>query len=104
MGKPSDGKDRLAKRRPSGVSGVASFASVSSHGLDPNVDKFLLLCSDGVWEFVSSQEAVQAVASFDPTEAKRAAEHLASIAWDKWMRELDGQVVDDITALVIHLK
>jgi serine/threonine protein phosphatase PrpC len=100
--KTSDDEEAVPVTRA--ASGGSSVASVSSHELDPNVDKFLLLCSDGVWEFISSKEAVKAVATFAPSEAKKAAEHLASMAWDRWMRELDGQVVDDITALVIHLR
>lgn len=88
---------------PSSDSGVKSLPSVSSRNIDPTADKFIMLCSDGVWEFISSAEAVNAVAQFPASEAKKAAEHLASMAWDRWMRELDSQVVDDITALVIHL-
>jgi serine/threonine protein phosphatase PrpC len=67
-------------------------------------DKFILLCSDGVWEFVSSSTAVQIVNSFPFGEAQKAAEQLAAIAWDHWVDEMNGEVVDDITALVVHLK
>jgi len=76
--------------------------SITSHDIDPKRDKFVLLCSDGVWEFISSAEAVQEVASFPVNEASIAAEHLAAMSWDRWMREMDGQVVDDITSLVVH--
>ncbi len=64
---------------------------------------FLLLCSDGVWEFISSQEAVKIASKFATGKAHMAAEELARVSWDRWMIEENGHVVDDITALVIHL-
>ena len=66
-------------------------------------DLFLLLCSDGVWEFVSSQEAVKIASKFVKSKASVAAEELARVSWDRWMIEENGHVVDDITALVVHL-
>jgi len=77
--------------------------SVTSQAIDPASDKFLLICSDGVWEFMTSEEGVATVAAFKPHEAMHAAETLASCAWDRWMQHMHGEVVDDITALVIHL-
>jgi serine/threonine protein phosphatase PrpC len=64
---------------------------------------FILLCSDGVWEFISSQEAVRIASKFSTAKANTAAEELARVSWDRWMIEENGHVVDDITALVIHL-
>jgi serine/threonine protein phosphatase PrpC len=66
-------------------------------------DLFLLLCSDGVWEFVSSHEAVKIASKFVKSKAGVAAEELARVSWDRWMIEENGHVVDDITALVVHL-
>lgn len=69
-------------------------------------DEVLLLCSDGVWEFISPQEACEivtspATASQDPTSI---AEVLAKEAWNRWIAEEGGQVVDDITVVLIFLK
>lgn len=64
---------------------------------------FLLLCSDGVWEFIASHEAVKIASKFPTGKASMAAEELARVSWDRWMIEENGHVVDDITALVIHL-
>lgn len=83
---------------------IEATPSVSSHEVDPSKDKFLLLCSDGVWEFISSEEAVKEVARYPANDAGSAAEHLAVISRDRWMREMDGQVVDDITALLVHFQ
>eukprot|EP00931_Biecheleriopsis_adriatica_P096040 TRINITY_DN69681_c0_g1_i1.p1 TRINITY_DN69681_c0_g1~~TRINITY_DN69681_c0_g1_i1.p1 ORF type:complete len:443 (-),score=97.21 TRINITY_DN69681_c0_g1_i1:37-1326(-) len=82
--------------------GSVSEPSVRSLSITSR-DRFVLLCSDGVWEFISSEEAVRIVAQFTAEQAMEAADHLASLAWQRWMAELEGQVVDDITAVVFHL-
>jgi len=61
--------------------------------------KFLLLCSDGVWEFISSQEAVDIVSRFQPSDCQKATEALACEAWNRWIKE-EGNVVDDITVII----
>lgn len=94
-----DEEDKPPSRAPSIQS---STPTVSSYDID-RCDKFVLLCSDGVWEFISSTAAVNEVAAFPPQESDKAAEHLAYLAWESWMREMDGMVVDDITCLVVHL-
>jgi serine/threonine protein phosphatase PrpC len=66
-------------------------------------EAFILLCSDGVWEFISSHEAVRIASKFPRGRAPVAAEELARVSWDRWMIEENGHVVDDITSLVIHL-
>jgi len=82
--------------------GCASHqASVSSHNLS-SADRFVLLCSDGIWEFISSQEAVDIVSRYPPERAMEAAETLAATAWQRWMQFSQGTVVDDITVLLVH--
>jgi serine/threonine protein phosphatase PrpC len=66
-------------------------------------DRNLLICSDGVWEFISPDEAVGIVSTYTPDQAMVAAEKLAKVAWDRWIREEGGFVVDDITVLCVHL-
>jgi len=67
-------------------------------------DGTLLVCSDGVWEFISPDEAVGIVSAYTPDQAMVAAEKLAKEAWDRWIREEGGSVVDDITVLFVHLR
>jgi serine/threonine protein phosphatase PrpC len=68
-------------------------------------DEILLVCSDGVWEFISEQEAVDMVANHKKAgvAAMQAAEHLAKEAWDRWIQEEGGAVVDDITVVLVYL-
>ncbi|CAK9114168.1 unnamed protein product [Durusdinium trenchii] len=63
---------------------------------------FMLICSDGVWEFFEMQEAVDLVAPFGKAKAQEAAEALAKEAWKRWIQE-EGNVVDDITVIVCWL-
>ena len=66
-------------------------------------DKFLIIATDGVWEFISNQEAVELVAPFlSKGDTKAAAETLCCHAEQKWINEED--VVDDITAVIIFFK
>merc|ERR1712232_830199 len=67
-----------------------------------SLDYCLLVCSDGVWEFMSHDEAVKCVSAFKPEKAMQAAETLAKEAWDRWIREEGGAVVDDITVVLAH--
>lgn len=60
--------------------------------------RFILLCSDGIWQFISSQEAVDIVGRFAVSDVQKAAESLASEAWNRWIHE-EGNVVDDITVI-----
>lgn len=87
----------------SGLDRQISGASTASYKIDGSSSHVLLLCSDGVWDFISSEEAVSVVGNYKKCEATDAAEHLAKLAWDRWTNEFGGKVVDDITVLVIHM-
>merc|ERR1712187_145972 len=69
-----------------------------------NLDHILLVCSDGVWEFMQAMEAVNIVNEFPAAKAMIAAERLAKEAWDRWIREEGGAVVDDITVVLVYLQ
>lgn len=62
-------------------------------------DKFMVLASDGVWEFISSQEAVDIIAQH--STAEEACRQLVDEAYQRWLTEEDG-LVDDITAVVVR--
>ena len=62
-------------------------------------EEFILICSDGVWEFIKNEEAVELVGKFTKATAKQGAEKLAQLAWMRWLHN-EGEVVDDITVIV----
>lgn len=64
----------------------------------------VLVCSDGVWEFIDSRAATELVEKYPPEQALEAAKDLTQTAWDHWRshaREV-GNCVDDITAIVVY--
>lgn len=83
--------------------GCSAEPDVNDVTLTPQ-DRILLVCSDGVWEFMSPDEAVGNVSEQPPQKAMFAAEKLAKEAWDRWIREEGGAVVDDITVILIYLQ
>lgn len=60
---------------------------------------FLILASDGVWEWVSNEDAVEIVAGC--ATANEGARKLMHRAKAEWLAKDIGSYVDDITALVV---
>merc|ERR1712032_1090161 len=68
-----------------------------------NDDLFLLICSDGVWEFLESQDACSLVSAFPRAQCKEAVEKLTETSIQKWLQDSDNEVVDDVTAVLVWL-
>lgn len=64
-------------------------------------DLFLIVASDGVWEFITSTEACKLVAKFD--DVAKACEALVHDARQRWELHEKGLYQDDITAVVVRL-
>eukprot|EP00638_Chattonella_subsalsa_P001853 CAMPEP_0117751248 /NCGR_PEP_ID=MMETSP0947-20121206/10857_1 /TAXON_ID=44440 /ORGANISM="Chattonella subsalsa, Strain CCMP2191" /LENGTH=490 /DNA_ID=CAMNT_0005569583 /DNA_START=415 /DNA_END=1887 /DNA_ORIENTATION=- len=65
-------------------------------------DQFMILATDGVWEFIESQEAVNIVAAHLSNGATAACQKLIETAAERW-RYNEGDYRDDITAIVAKL-
>lgn len=84
--------------------GVISDPVVTYHFLRPERHRCLVLASDGVWEFMSNEEAVQtAMSSAEPSAAAVAVCERAQRHWRDAMAVMGSHMADDITALVLHL-
>lgn len=83
--------------------GISATPTVSSHKLQAE-DELLIVCSDGVWEFMENEDVVELVSNFSSQKSMAAAEALAKQSWERWIHEEGGMVVDDITALTIFLQ
>ncbi|CBZ53718.1 hypothetical protein NCLIV_035000 [Neospora caninum Liverpool] len=81
--------------------GVIADPEVREYEILEGRDEFLLICSDGVWEFISSQEAVNMVGAFGRDQVQKACDAIAREAWRRWIEE-EHNVVDDITVIVIY--
>lgn len=66
-------------------------------------DKFIVIASDGVWEFISNDEIAKIVKPFfDAKNAEKAAEAVVKESYLRWKREEEG-IVDDITCVIVFL-
>uniref|UniRef100_A0A7S2A7W6 PPM-type phosphatase domain-containing protein n=2 Tax=Trieres chinensis TaxID=1514140 RepID=A0A7S2A7W6_TRICV len=81
------------------TAGVISEPEFTERDLDPATDKFVVVATDGLWEFVGNEETVDlCMPSASPSEAVNT---LVKEANTRWMRE--EQVIDDTTIIAAHL-
>lgn len=84
--------------------GVIAEPVVTRHEMEEG-DLFLVLASDGIWEFVSSQQACELIArelASRELPAQDACKTLIIEAANRWSFE-EGDYRDDITATVVRL-
>ena len=63
-------------------------------------DKFVILASDGVWEFISSEECINIIGKFyENNDIVECCEYLYNESRKRWINE--EEVVDDITMLLM---
>ena len=68
-----------------------------------NEDKFIVIASDGIWEFISNEEVVKIVKDFYvDNDIKGALNFLYKEASKRWIME--EEIIDDITIILIFLK
>lgn len=84
------------------TAGVTAHPDIMERMVVEGIDKYLIMCSDGVWEFISDQEAVDIISRFPAEQVDMAVAKLTSLAWKRWV-DRQRHSVDDITAQVIHL-
>jgi len=81
------------------TAGVISEPEFTERDLNPDTDKFVIVATDGLWEFCSSEETVEmADANIGPGEA---VDFLVREANNRWMAE--EQVIDDTTVIIAYL-
>jgi protein phosphatase PTC2/3 len=81
--------------------GVIPQPEVTQFEINPD-DQFMIMASDGVWEFIESQEAVDIVqAKFkEGCNCTQACQELIEQASSRWAEE-EGDYRDDITCIVV---
>jgi serine/threonine protein phosphatase PrpC len=80
--------------------GVISEPEILQHNIDPR-DLFCVFATDGVWEFISNQEAIELV-NRHRKDLKTAADELVKQANERWTKE--EEVVDDITCIILDFQ
>ena len=82
--------------------GVTSKPEIMEYKVNEE-DKFILAGSDGIFEFISSDEAVNMVKDFYlKDDIEGALNHLYKISSQRWIME--EEVIDDITLIIMFLK
>ena len=66
-------------------------------------DKFIILASDGIWEFISSEDSVNMIKDFYiQNDINGAINYIYNEASRRWIME--EEVIDDITVIIVFLK
>merc|ERR550514_963000 len=85
--------------------GVVAEPTIKTYDLDESTDVFFILASDGIWEFISSEFAVELAAAnmlAEGGDATAACQELILEAAAKWNEE-EGDYRDDITCMVVRV-
>eukprot|EP01084_Bolivina_argentea_P131288 231762_1 len=86
--------------------GVIANPEVVERDIDLKKDRFVIMASDGVWEFLSSEEVVrvieEALAAGGHEPAFAACERVVSKAAELW-HQMEGTYRDDITVIILRL-
>ena len=78
--------------------GIISEPDIKEYTLTGN-EKFVVLASDGIWEFISSKEVVEVVGRYyDEKDIKGAVDGLIEMACQRWKKK--DNYVDDITVII----
>jgi serine/threonine protein phosphatase PrpC len=82
--------------------GVISEPEIKEFNFDEN-DKFMIIASDGIWEFISSQECVDMIRSFyEANDLKGCCEFLYQESSKRWLKE--EEVIDDTTLILVFFE
>jgi serine/threonine protein phosphatase PrpC len=84
-----------------GVSGIPDLVDFT---IDSKDDKYIVIGSDGVWEFISNEQAGSIVLPFSQHKnAEGAGESLVKASYLAWKEHAETQI-DDITTVILFLK
>ena len=82
--------------------GVISEPEIKEFELDIN-DKFMIIASDGIWEFISSQECVDMISEFyEKNDIKGCCKYLYEESSKRWLKE--EEVIDDTTLILVFFE
>ena len=82
--------------------GVMSEPEIKEFYFDEG-DKFMIIASDGIWEFISSQECVDIIKDYyDKNDLKGCCEYLYQESSKRWLKE--EEVIDDTTLILVFFE
>ena len=82
--------------------GVMSEPEIKEFNFDEN-DKYMIIASDGIWEFISSQECIDMIQKFyESNDLKGCCEYLYQESSKRWLKE--EEVIDDTTLILVFFE
>ena len=82
--------------------GVMSEPEIKEFDFDEN-DKYMIIASDGIWEFISSQECVDIIQKYyESNDLKGCCEYLYEESSKRWLKE--EEVIDDTTLILVFFE
>ena len=82
--------------------GVMSEPEIKEFDFDEN-DKYMIIASDGIWEFISSQECVDIIQKYyENNDLKGCCEYLYQESSKRWLKE--EEVIDDTTLILVFFE
>ena len=82
--------------------GVMSEPEIKEFTFDEG-DKFMIIASDGIWEFISSQECIDIIKEYyDKNDLKGCCEYLYQESSKRWLKE--EEVIDDTTLILVFFE
>ena len=84
--------------------GVSAEPEITTRRLNPEEDSILLLASDGLWEFMSTEEALRIALAYylNGLDPMQACQELIREAVNRWKQ--NDTAVDDITCVLVYLR
>lgn len=84
------------------AAGIIPIPEIVKVEINHEKEQFIVVASDGVWEFLSSQAVVQTVSAFNKHSVQAAAEAVVKQAQDAWEKQ-SPWAIDDITCIIAWL-
>ena len=82
--------------------GVMSEPEIKEFDFDEN-DKYMIIASDGIWEFISSQECIDIIQKYyENNDLKGCCEFLYQESSKRWLKE--EEVIDDTTLILVFFE
>lgn len=82
--------------------GLTAEPEVYTLDLRETGEIMMLICSDGVWEFIENDESLTLVLESGGFGSKACAD-LAQQSYDRWMEDSSGEITDDISVIIAML-
>ena len=82
--------------------GVMSEPEIKEFDFDEN-DKYMIIASDGIWEFISSQECIDIIQKYyENNDLKGCCDYLYQESSKRWLKE--EEVIDDTTLILVFFE